>query len=123
MLNCKNNNYLLMDGCFGMQNQCCQALDKNVYFRKLVDSGNVPDKYLTTAKNEVLSYHQLTDRARHLSTKINQERLQSLNQNKKLAYLNKTLALHQRFMLLIKNNSVPKLHEIVKDAFNVVLHI
>ena len=43
---------------------------------------------------------------------------QSLNQNKKLAYLNKTLALHLRFMLLIKNNSVPKLHEIVKVAFS-----
>ena len=49
---------------------------------------------------------------------LNSEKLKSLNRCRKIERLNKSLELHQRFMMVIKDNSIPKLHEIVKVAIS-----
>ena len=92
-------------------------LANHIEFKKVINSANDPDKHLTVVNNQYLSYNQLIKRTQNLSAKLYEEKMKSLNKNRKIIYLNKTMALHQRFMVLIQDNSVPKLHEIVKVAF------
>lgn len=68
--------------------------------------------------NRYLTFKQLENRTQHLHATLNKEKLKSLNNNRKLVTLNKSLMLHQRFMILIRENSIPKLHELVKVAMN-----
>ena len=75
-------------------------------------------KHLTTATNIYLTYSQLSKRIHNLQNSLNVERLKSLNKDRKLYSLNKSIELHQRFMMLIKENSTPKLHELVKVAIS-----
>ena len=55
-------------------------------------------------------------RIQHWQDDLNPEKLKSLNSFRKIERLHKSLKLHQRFMMVIKDNSIPKLHEIVKVA-------
>ena len=108
--------YVLDSSVGGKINSCCAELIKNEKFKKLIDNANDPEKHLTTVKNMYLTYSQLTKRIGNLQNSLNQEKLKSLNRTRKLISLNKSLELHQRFMILIKENSIPKLHELVKVA-------
>ena len=99
-------------------NVCCSELDKNEKLHKYITNANTPGKHTTTTNNCYLTFNQLSNRVRHLQSSLNKERLKSLNNDRKLVRLNKSLLLHQRFMIFIKENSIPKLHELVKVVMN-----
>ena len=65
-----------------------------------------------------LTYEQLDDCIRHVRSLLSANQLREFNNNKKLARMSKSMELPKRILLLIKENSIPKLHELVKVAMN-----
>ena len=116
---CYENNYQILDEepqtCD--VNICCSNFASSKIVN-IVRSGNNAKKHLSTTKNEFLTYQQLCRRIQHLQDVLNSEKLKSLNRCRKIERLNKSLELHQRFMMVIKDNYIPKLHEIVKVAIS-----
>ena len=96
-------------------NNCCAQLLSKQKLQKYIDNANETQKHLTTATNIYLTYSQLSKRIHNLQNSLNVERLKSLNKDRKLYSLNKSIELHQRFMMLIK---ITKLHELVKVAIS-----
>ena len=99
-------------------NHFCEMLSENEKMQKYITDANDPNKHTSTTNNKYLTFKQLGNRVQHLQSTLNKEKLKSLNNNRKLVRLNKSLLLHQRFMILIRENSIPKLHELVKVAMN-----
>ena len=99
-------------------NNCCAQLLSKQKLQKYIDNPNEIQKHLTTATNIYLTYSQLSKRIHNLQNSLNVERLKSLNKDQKLYSLNKSIELHQRFMMLIKESSTPNLHELVKVAIS-----
>ena len=117
---CKQNNYFLLDRTqeSNSVNSCCSSLSDHPTMMKIVEDANNTQKYLSTAHDERMSMHQLKQRLDNQRTRLNNMKLKTLNTNKKLSRVNKALGLHQRFVQIIKENSIPKLHELVKVASN-----
>ena len=72
--------------------------------------------YLSNAVNKYMSHNQLVQRIDNYQSKLLKEILLLFNQSKKIAQLNKTLSLHQRFLLLLKCNNVPRLDGLLTVA-------
>ena len=115
---CMNNGYRLFDNVVGPVNECCDNLRCHEKLSKIVNQANDTELHLSTVNHEVLSYGQLIKRTRQMSKNLSNEKMKSLNKARKLKHLNKSLDLHQRFMMLIRENSIPKLHQIVKVALS-----
>ena len=98
-------------------NNSCTALKDDKFIKLYTgqsngysDKSKLNDKYLT--------YIQLTQRMQNIRATASKARLSMLNKNRSLQRLNKTVALHQRFILLIKDNAIHTLHKLVKVAVN-----
>ena len=116
-ITCQTNQYYLFDvNNPNKVNSVCSELGEHAKFSKILENANDTQKHLSTAKSENLTYHQLTERLGNIKAKLNDVKLKSLNRNRKLFNLNKSLELHQRILILIKENSIPQLHELVKTA-------
>ena len=99
-------------------NMLCAKLEVHEKLKTYIDNANDMDKHLSTATNMYLTHNQMSKRVSNTQKSLNQYKLKFLASSRKLCYLNKSLALHQRFMLIIKENSIPKLHEMVKVSMN-----
>ena len=116
-ITCQTNQYYLFDvNNPNKVNSVCSELGEHAKFSKILENGNDTQKHLSTAKSENLTYHQLTERLGNIKAKLTDVKLKSLNRSRKLFNLNKSLELHQRILILIKENSIPQLHELVKTA-------
>ena len=114
---CQSNNFFLLEKG-STCNSCCEAIAGDPRWVKLVADANDPERYLSTAKDENMSLHQLKQRLNNQRTRLNNMKLKSLNLTRTLDRVNKSLELHQRFVSIIKENNIPKLHELVKVASN-----
>ena len=121
-ISCEENNYLIFhsepDGC--NINICCSRENvlKNNFLKGMLDNVSKRDYHLTHAGNQYLNFKQLQSRIEHNRNVLQTTRLTTLNMVRKLGCLNTTLELHKRFMLLIKENNIHKLHHIVKVALD-----
>ena len=96
----------------------CSNLVNHEALTNYVNNACDADKHLSTCQNKYLNHNQLCKRVTHLRSSLNSTKLKSLNRERKLVNVNKSLDLHQRFILHIKENDIPKLHELVKVACN-----
>ncbi|XP_066914918.1 uncharacterized protein [Clytia hemisphaerica] len=117
---CVGKNYILhISYPFDVRtNKECLDLKNHNVFQSWVTSSNDMDKHTTTAKSIYLTHEQLCKRVVKMGNSLNNYKLKFVSATRKLNTLNKSLELHKRFMLLVKDNSIPKLHEIVKVAMN-----
>ena len=71
-----------------------------------------------TTNNDMLSLQQLCDKLAHVQKEKRDLRLQVLNSNFKNSKLYGTITIHERLMLLISENKIPRLQQLVKVALN-----
>eukprot|EP00111_Clytia_hemisphaerica_P014543 TCONS_00042817-protein len=117
---CVGKNYILhISYPFDVRtNKECLDLKNHNVFQSWVTSSNDMDKHTTTAKSIYLTHEQLCKRVVKMGNSLNNYKLKFVSATRKLNTLNKSLELHKRFMLLVKDNSIPKLHEIVKVSLS-----
>ena len=98
-------------------NKKCFMLKFSPPFIKVL--GNMAnDSYHKSATHHVnLSHQQMVQRAISYKTLYEEQRMSTFNFAKKYNRVNKSLELHQRFLLLIKENNIRRLH-VVKVALN-----
>ena len=92
-------------------NKCCSDLQYRTKIQNISKNGNDKKRHLST-------YKQLDNRIHHVCSLLSANQLRELNNNKKLARISKSMELHKCNLLLIKENLIPKLHELVKVAIN-----
>ena len=83
---------------------------------QLIESSNDDSKHLSTANNSQLTFSQMGSRIKNYRLQLQKKKLEVLSKSKTIFRLNHTLSLHQRLMLLIQENSIPRIHEIVSVA-------
>ena len=117
---CQDNNYLLYDyhSSGSTSNICCQYLSmmKNTTLKALLERASKSDIHLGPINNRFLNFHQLDHRIKHSRDSLQKSKLSSLNIVRKVAKMAKTLELHKRLMILIKDNNIPQLHHILTIA-------
>ena len=92
---CRENKFLLLDKCESV-NKCCEAIGADPKWIKLVADANDPERYLSTAKDEHMTLHQLRQRLTNQRTRLNSMKLKSLNMRRTLDRVNKTFLILQK---------------------------
>ena len=91
---CKNNKYLLFDiNTCKKVNPSCSALANNKQLTNIITNANDPDKHSSTTKSEYLTFNQLNQRLLKTKSQLNEQKLKSLDVNRKLLNLNNLLPL------------------------------
>lgn len=111
---CCSNNYQLFNA--NPVNECCSNLNYSTSLNKISQRMANNEIHLSHYPNKFLSFDQLNSRIHNLQGKINAQKLVNVNQLRKNKRLINSMELHQRFLMLINENSIPKLHELVKVA-------
>ena len=97
-------------------NKACFDLKFSDSVNKIAKNMLDTEYYNSTANDEYLSHIQLKqrlDKIRKTATKL---QLQNLNMSKKLMRLNKTLTLHERLLVLLKDGNIHRLKQLVGVA-------
>ena len=114
---CKHGQYLLnIDNDDTNVNQCCVDLHSHPKMKTWIENANDPVKYASTAHDHHLTIHQLQQRLDNYRKRYSAEKFKSLNTKRTLTRVHKALELQQRFIVLIKEHNIPKLHQLVKVA-------
>ena len=111
---CSTNGYQLFKT--DPVNECCSNLKYHTRLNKITERIPNNEIHLSQTQNKYLSFSQLDSRLHSLQRRLSVKKMENLNCLRKNQKLVKSLELHQRFLMLIKDNSVPKLHELVKVA-------
>ena len=96
-------------------NKSCAVLEHSPSLAQVLKNMEDTDFHKSHAKNINLSHNQLVERIENYRQLFQEQRMQTFNLAKKNIRLNKTL---ERFLLMIKNNDIKRLHDIVKVALN-----
>ena len=102
-------------------NEACKSLQYSTSLKKILNRGNCvisQDETLITTNNESLSHKQLCDKVAYLQKDRRELRLKLMKSNFKTSKLCGTIALHERFMVLISDNNILRLQQLVKVALN-----
>ena len=120
---CLKNNYLLFPDkhiTFNCEvlNMCCYNLHHDTRMKRIVKGTMDVNCAVSNINDQYLSHEQLHKRANHLRYKNNELRLQCLISKKHVTKLNKTMELHQRMMICLKDHDIPKLKLIINRQLN-----
>ena len=94
-------------------NKQCYDLKFTKKVQNIVQYMNNHELYKSHTNNTYLSHSQMELRLEVCKKKVDAHRLKVHTTSKTILRLNKTLQLHQRFLLLIQENKVHHLHELV----------
>ena len=116
-LACNQNNYILFPGN-NIANKCCSDLQYSPKLRKILDRGKIiyPDKDIINMNHIYLSHSQLSEKAKSSQEEKRLLRLKLMNSSFKNSKLCATLTLHERFVVLISENNIPRLQQLVNVA-------
>ena len=120
VLECAENGYRLCQSTPEMLNvnKQCYNLQYSHSLLKVLENMECDSYHKTHAVHSKLSHKQIVQRVQNYSNLYQQQRMSTFNLAKKYDWLNKTLELDQRFLLLIKENNVRRLHDVVKVVLN-----
>ena len=101
-------------------NNACSNLQYSPKLQKLLDCGlkTIDDQALMKTNNNFLSHDQISEKARKFRTEKETLRLKLLNSVFRYSKLCSTLALHERLLVHISENNVPRLQQLVAVARN-----
>ena len=97
-------------------NKICFDLKFSPGFQKIASNMIDTDYHNSTAHDDQLSFLQLKLRLNKARENAKQYRLSNLNLTRKLNRLNKTLLLHQRLLVLLKEGKVHRLKQLLSVA-------
>ena len=67
---------------------------------------------------EYLNYEQIVQLLQEKEKKIKELTLKGLNDQRKIKYFSQCLQIHERILLCLKTNDIPRLHQIFEVCFN-----
>ena len=114
----KNYNISEPDPENSTTSKSCSMLAHSPPFMKVLQNMTDNCYYKTHANHKNCSHKRLGQRVEHYKQLYDEKRLTAFNLAKKYHRLDQTLELHQRFLLLIKENNIRRLHDVVKVALN-----
>ena len=82
---------------------------------QLLERSQVPGSDIVSCKvnNKFLNFEQITGKLENCQQEMKEVKLTELNQNKKLSILRKKLAMHERFIMALSENDVPRLRQLI----------
>ena len=110
---CKEGKYLLHCGAATI-NPECESIKELI--QKLISKMTDENLFKSTENHSQLSHHQLTQRIENYRGKLQQSQVAKLNAVKKYNSVSKTLNFHQRLLMLLKENNVPRLKSLIAVA-------
>ena len=113
---CAINEYKLFPGNF-VANKICTDLLYSVKLKELVERGKKSyNKDLIRMNHSYLSHSQLSEKAKALYEEKREMRLYLMNSLFKNSKLCTTLSMHERFLVSISENNLPRLQQLVNVA-------
>ena len=116
-LECANSNFLLrMDSDESMNWECIMLKDDHT-MNRILERAEMDDP--TSTINDVyLTFQQLKSKITHVNKQKSRLTIEKYKAQKKLDKLGKTVTLYQRFVVLISENQIPRLHSLVSVALH-----
>ena len=113
---CMEKHYMTHDG--NLINDECKNLQYSTKLKVVIDRSRktIEDPSLYKCNNIFLSHAQLSDKAKLMRAEKERFRLQLLNVTFRYSKLCATLSLHERFLVSIAENNVPRLQQLVSVA-------
>ena len=114
-VSCQRNKYRLnidAEVC----NKECREIKDMPEFMKLVAKMDDDTLFQSTEHHDQLSFQQLGQRVSNYRNQLRKAQLSTLNLLKKYNVVSKTLNLHQRLLILLKENDVPRLRALISVA-------
>lgn len=97
-------------------NPQCLEIKETESYKKLIKNADDQDLHKSTYNDRYLSQKQLSLRVSNYREKYQMSRLATLNSVKKYNSLKNTLSLHQRLLILLKDNDIPRLRSLLEVA-------
>ena len=116
---CLDNNYMIFSAFSGEQsNGCCTNLEWNNSFKKVIDRNNsdIEDPSMGRMNNKTLTHSRLVKKVECTQSEKRELRLRLLNATVRNSRLCGTLALHQRFLVNISEQNIPRLQQLLSVA-------
>ena len=116
-VSCANDSFHLQPDAQGNINKCCLSLKSDEKLSAIAVRGKLPVAELHGHINNVfLSHVQLNEKCTQLRKSKNLLQPDLLKKSKRVHKLNSVLGLHQRFMVLLSQNNVPRVKELISVA-------
>ena len=117
---CMQNNYMLqnvaVDDELNQVNVVCLSLNANSNVKSIMNRSTEPFNQLATYNNRFLNHRQLSNKCTSYRKELQKSQLDNMNMHRKLNRLGSTLDMHQRFLLCISQNNIPRLQQLVSVA-------
>ena len=98
-------------------NKCCSDLEYNSVLRGLTERSHLTySPQLLKTQNIYLTYSQLVEKNNAYRKTVQSLKVLNLNKDKKFHRLGQSLSYHQRFMVLMSENNVPRIQQLVAVA-------
>ena len=97
-------------------NAVCSTLSTNSDMKSIISCSSQPFEQLATYNNRYLNHQQLVNKCMSYHQEMCKSRVNIMNMHCKLNRLGTTLDMHQRFLLSISQNNIPRLPELVAVA-------
>ncbi|CAF0901890.1 unnamed protein product [Brachionus calyciflorus] len=109
---CTQNNYNLTSANSDI-NQSCYYVKYNTNFKSILKRSNEIPKF---TNHSFMTYLQLKQELDEKNTKINSQKLETLNLRRSNITLNNQLSDYKRFKILVSQNDIPRIHVLVKSC-------
>ena len=112
---CFNNKYSLFE-INTLTNKCCSDLLYNTSMKLVVQRANTNYNEIMNLNNKYLTYHQLQQKCDQLQKAKRDMELKKYNLSCKNSKLAGTLDMHQRILINISENNIPRLTQLISVA-------
>ena len=114
-MHCLKNEYMLQQGNV-TSNKCCTNLGYCTALKSIISRANKNYSEVQTLNNKYLTFHQLEKKSSVCQIAKREEQLEVLNVTIRNSKLTGTLNMHQRSLVNISNNNIPRLRQLVNVA-------
>ena len=115
-IECKKQNYLLPEGSEVATNTLCSELLNLKTIQAIFERSTLNSDELKNYNNKFLNHKQLSDKASNYRTELNQSKRDVIRLRNRVNKIGETVSLHQRFLLHVANNNIPRLNQLVAVA-------
>ena len=111
-IECKKRNYVLPEGS-DVTNSLCSELLNLAPVQNIIQRSTLKFDDMKDYNNKYFNHKQLSDKSNHYHSELNRSRLEVMRLRSRINKVGETVSMHQRFLLQIANNNVPRLTQLV----------
>ena len=113
---CMKNNYQLPADSRSTVNILCSKLLQLKQVQSVVNRSEMKFDQLKDYNNKYLNHRQLSDKSKHYHVELNRSKLELVRLRSRINKIGESVSLHQRLLVEIANNNVPRLNQLVAVA-------